>query len=224
MKPVVFFDIDDTLIKGSTQRYLIPYLYRKRLLSLSFTIKCIFWFVGYELGLIKKREKVIQWTRGAYRTIKGWDVEEFDKMLDNFCHELLEPRIFQEAKDVIKKHKEDGYEIVLLSGTIDPIAERLGKALGIDICMANRLWHKNGKYTGEVEEEFVYAQGKVDLAKKLAIRYDLDLSNSYAYGDHLSDIPLLELVSNPIAVNPDKKLRIEAKKRNWPIFDWKTIT
>ncbi len=224
MKPVVFFDIDDTLIKGSTQRYLIPYLYKKKLISFSFTIKTILWFLGYELGLIRNREKIIQWTKDAYRTIKGWDVEKFDKILDDFCHKILEPRIFQEARDVIREHKENGYEIILLSGTIDPIAERLGKVLNIDICMANRLWHKDGKYTGEVEEEFVYAQGKVDLAKKLAIRYDLDLLNSYAYSDHLSDIPLFELVSNPKVVNPDKKLRIEAKKRNWPILDWKKTT
>ena len=77
-------------------------------------------------------------------------------------------------------------------------------------------------YTGEVENRFVYGQGKADLITKITREYDWDLNNSYAYTDHYTDSPLLSLVSNPRAVNPDKKLIAEAKLRHWPILIWKT--
>ncbi len=222
MKPVVFFDIDNTLVRGNTQRIMVVSLFQRRKISFWFLLTNALWFLGYKLGINSQFEETVKHTRKIYKALKGWKVNDFENILDEIFEKSIRPRIFKEALEKIKEHKQNGCEIILLSATIDPLAEAVGKGLGIQICLANRLYEENGAYTGEVENKFVYGQGKADLIERLAKEYDWDLKNSYAYTDHLSDIPLLSLVSNPRVVNPDKKLRIEAKKRNWPILAWKT--
>ncbi len=222
MKPVVFFDIDNTLVKGNTQRIMMIDLFKRKGISFCILFWHALWFFGYKLGFNNKFEDVTKHTRKAYRIIKGWKVDEFANILDKIFQSDIKPRIFKEALQIIEKHKQDGYEIVLLSATIDPLAEAIGKGLGIKTCLANRLYEENGIYTGELENRFVYGQGKADLITKIAREYDWDLNDSYAYTDHYTDSPLLSLVSNPRAVNPDKKLAMEAKHRNWPILIWKT--
>lgn len=222
MKPVVFFDIDNTLVKGNTQRIMIFNLFKRKKVSFYFLFSNALWLIGYKLGFNNKIEDVAKQTRKAYQIIKGWKVNDFANILDEIFQSDIKPRIFKEALQTIEKHKQEGYEIVLVSGTIDPLAESIGKGIGIKTCLANRLYEENGIYTGEVENRFVYGQGKADLITKITREYDWDLNNSYAYTDHYTDSPLLSLVSNPRAVNPDKKLIAEAKLRHWPILIWKT--
>jgi len=220
MKPVVFFDIDHTLINGETQKLLAIYLFKKGKLGLFFILKTLLWYLLYKLGITANKKSVEATTKRSYKFIQGLPVKDFEDLMDDFFQKELKPRIFQQAKEIIQKHQKQGLEIVLLSGSMEFLAKLFAKELNIPHYRANRLETINGIFTGKVEEPFVWGESKINAAKKLTLDNNWDLQNSYVYTDHFSDIPLLKIVNHPNVVNPKRELISEAKKRNWPILLW----
>ncbi len=141
------------------------------------------------------------------------------------------PTFFAEAIDRAAWHAKQGHEIVLLSGTLAPLAREAAYGLkakladrGIAVAIwviATRLEERDGRWTGRVLGEAMFGEAKARAAKGLAAEMRLDLEKSYAYGDSLNDRWLMDVVGRPTAVNPSKDLASIARTHGWPILRWK---
>jgi phosphoserine phosphatase len=110
--------------------------------------------------------------------------------------------------------------VILVTGALDFLVEPL-RHLG-DELIAARLVERTGRFTGELAEPPLTADGRASLAARLAADHGVDLADCHAYGDSLADLPLLELVGHPHPINPDFRLSREARRRRWPVETWTT--
>jgi HAD superfamily hydrolase (TIGR01490 family) len=108
----------------------------------------------------------------------------------------------------------------LVTGSIDFIIEPLAKEIHADAAIAARLIESNGRFTGELDGPPIGAQEKARRMRDFAAERGIDLSRSHAYGDSMADLPMLETVGFPHAVNADRGLSATAKRRGWPTHHW----
>lgn len=140
------------------------------------------------------------------------------------------PRFFEEGVERVTCHAMLGHQVVIVSGTLEPLAHEAARALEAEIAArgfatrihtrATRLKETNGKWTGEILGEPIFGEAKAQAVCALAEEMHLDLSQCWAYGDSAEDRWMLAAVGNPVAVNPVSPLRRIARKRGWPI--WRT--
>jgi len=140
------------------------------------------------------------------------------------------PPIFAQAIERVAWHARQGHEIVLLSGTLDPLARAAAQVLAAELGLrgitvkirvcATRLEAKDGKWTGRILGEAMFGEAKARAAKRLAEEMRLDLERCYAYGDSLNDRWLLAMVGKPAAVNPSSDLASVARSHGWPVLHW----
>ncbi|MEJ7614779.1 MAG: HAD-IB family hydrolase [Candidatus Fervidibacter sacchari] len=132
----------------------------------------------------------------------------------------LKPRVYNDALREIQWHRERNHQIVLVTGGADFTVAPLARWLSADL-LAAKLEEVDGKFTGRLVGKPLIGVGKADAIKTYAGEKGIDLQSSYAYGDSVSDAPMLECVGNPVAVNPDRKLRRLAMERGWRIVQWR---
>jgi HAD superfamily hydrolase (TIGR01490 family) len=146
----------------------------------------------------------------------GWDVEQVKSIVGETLHDIVDPLVFAEAAELIADHKLCGRDIVVVSASGEEIVAPIARALGATHAMATRMVVEDGRYTGEIAF-YCYGEGKVEAIRALAAREGYALDHCYAYSDSVTDIPMLESVGHPTAVNPDRALRKEAIARDWPV-------
>jgi HAD superfamily hydrolase (TIGR01490 family) len=151
---------------------------------------------------------------------RGWRVEQVSQIVNETLEELINPYVYAEAAALIGEHRAAGRDIVVVSTSGEELVRPIVAQLGITDIIATRMVVEDGRYTGEVA---YYAAGptKAEAVRELAKTRDYDLSASYAYSDSISDIPLLETVGHPTAVNPDRGLRRAAAERGWQVLEFR---
>jgi HAD superfamily hydrolase (TIGR01490 family) len=154
------------------------------------------------------------------RTVTGWDEARVRGIVADTLFELIDPLVYDEAATLIEEHQAAGRAVVIVSGSGDEVVAPVGEMLGADHVVATRMVVADGKYTGDLD---FYAFGgfKAQAMTELAERHGWDLADCYAYSDSNTDLPMLEAVGHPYAVNPDRALRREAIEREWPILEFK---
>lgn len=205
---LAIFDLDNTLIRGQSQWLLAGYLLKNRGVNLFYFLKVFLWFAGYKLGLFKDPKKIMVY---SFQLVKNKKVAEINEFLNDFYNKILKHKLIKQAVDILEKHKNRGDRIILLSNVVKPLAEIVGRDLGVDEVIATELERISGKYTGRIKGNIIYGEHKVDIIKE---RFSGDLNNSFAYADHYSDLPLLKLVSHPVVVNPSRKIKRYIRKNN----------
>ncbi|KQV18933.1 inhibition of morphological differentiation protein [Kitasatospora sp. Root187] len=148
---------------------------------------------------------------------KGWNVQQVREIVAETLHGLIDPIIYDEAASLIEQHHQAGRDVVIVSSSGSEVVEPIGQLLGADHVIATRLQVQDGRYTGEIDY-YAYAENKAAAIRELAASEGYDLANCFAYSDSSTDLPLLEAVGHPSAVNPDRALRKEAQARDWPIL------
>ncbi len=151
------------------------------------------------------------------RLTKGWSRAEVVAIVNDALESVVEPIIYDEAMDLIDEHHAAGRQVVIVSASPVEIVRPLGRHLGVDAIIASEAAvDANGRYTGELA---FYAAGpqKADAVRAYAFKAGVDLSRSFAYSDALTDLPLLEIVGHPVAVNPDRGLAKVAAERGWDV-------
>ena len=157
-----------------------------------------------------------------YRNYAGLQAQRVRSCVAPCFEELLRPCIFEEGSSCISEHRSAGRRIVFVTGSIDFIIEPLAGYLKADDVLAPKLIERDGRFTGELDGPPVGETEKARRIQAYAEREDIDLSESYAYGDSIADLPMLQAVGHPGAVNPDNSLRLAAKKKGWPVYQWVT--
>jgi HAD superfamily hydrolase (TIGR01490 family) len=211
-----FFDLDKTVISKSSSLALTRPMYRAGLVSRSALLKGAYAQLVYLL-LGADEQKMDRAKEGMLALIKGWDRAQVEEIIRGALEELIDPYIYLEALDLMDLHRALGRRVFIVSSSseevVKPLAEHLGK---VEIIATRARVDEEGKYTGELEF-YCYGENKAVAIREIAARDDVDLAGSYAYSDSVTDLPMLEAVGHPVAVNPDRDLRREAEKRGWQI-------
>ena len=156
-----------------------------------------------------------------FKRYKGESEDRLRFFADELFEDVLKPAIFPGAFELIEKSRSLGLRQVVVTGALDLSVTPLMKHLGIDEYVANRLEFVNGVATGRLLPPVLAAATKASWIRTFAEREGLSLSDSYAYTDSMSDLPMLSVVGHPAAVNPDMRLRQTALHHDWPILNLK---
>ena len=211
-----FFDLDKTVIAKASMAAFGGTLYRDGLLSRRILLRAA-WSQLVFLHLGASEEKLVQIREKVLRLTKGWDRERVRALVREAMDEVVEPIIYAEALELIEHHRAQGHRLVIVSASPVEIVEPLADYLDIADAIASvAKVDEDGLYTGEMER-YSYGPYKAEVMRELAEQHDLDLSQSYAYSDSATDLPMLEAVGHPVAVNPDKVLARLATDRGWEI-------
>ena len=218
-KTVAFFDVDGTLLKSTIVHYYI-YLRSARM---PFPLKYL-WLMAFlpktVYYLILDSISRTRFNRVFYRNYRGMAVAEVKALSAEMFETSLRPKIFAEAVSQIQEHKEQGTAVVLVTGSLDFIVQPIADYLGVDTVLAPQLREENGRFTGELTTVPLIGAEKAKAVQNYADQHEISLEESYAYGDSGSDLPMLECVGNPVAVNSSKKFRQKALESGWEIHEW----
>src|SRR3989338_818497 len=162
MKELVIVDIDNTLIKGQSQKVLLRYLYNKKMVGVFYFSRIYLWFVLYKLGLVKNPRIVLEY---AIRFLRGKRVLGIQKLIKEFAVHELPPLFFRGMLEIIEGHKRAGRKIVLVSNTIDALVKEIASMIGVDDFIALKLEIKDNVYTGKVSGSLVYGENKYNVIK-----------------------------------------------------------
>ncbi|HET6877601.1 MAG TPA: HAD-IB family hydrolase [Jatrophihabitans sp.] len=211
-----FFDLDKTIIaKSSVLAFGRPF-YQNGLLNRRAVLRSA--YAQFMFALAGADHDQIERMR-AYLTsmCTGWDVAQVRDIVAETLHDIIDPIVYDEAVELIGMHKAAGRDVVIVSTSGEEVVAPIGAMLGADEVVATRMVVADGHYTGEIER-YAYGPEKAVLVRALASDRGYDLAGCYAYSDSATDVPMLESVGHPYAVNPDRALRKTAVEREWPIL------
>jgi HAD superfamily hydrolase (TIGR01490 family) len=214
-----FFDLDKTVIaKSSALAFGRPF-YRDGLITRRDVVKAAYAQLMFRLGGADEQQ-MARIRDHVAKLCRGWQVEQVSQIVRETLHELINPYVYAEAAALIGEHRDAGRDVVVVSSSGEEMVRPIAEQLGINDIIATRMVVADGRYTGEVA---YYAAGptKAEAVRELAKERDYDLAVSYAYSDSVSDIPLLETVGHPTAVNPDRGLRRTASDRGWQVLEFR---
>jgi HAD superfamily hydrolase (TIGR01490 family) len=154
-----------------------------------------------------------------YRSYAGLSEDRLLTLAEDLFEDVLRPAIFDEAQDLIDEARRAGCRIVLVSGALDFTIEPLGRHLGADDVLANKMQFVGGRATGKVIPPIIEGANKANVIREYCARQKVALDQSFAYSDSFSDYAMLAVVGRPTAVNPDLRLRQVARAYNWPVLD-----
>ncbi len=213
-----FFDFDKTLLEVESAKLGLKYLWDRRLLSLRFLMKVLVANFFYQRHLVSD-EWVAKIILKLYR---GRRLQEFADGAPMFYQDVLKPKLAPNILAQVRKHQREGHALILISGSVRYMLKSVVEDIGFEHLLCTDLEiGEDGLLTGRAHGPLCIDRTKRTLAIQLAEAHNIDLSRSYAYGNHQSDIPLLELVGNPFVVEPTKPLRKIAMQRNWPVLGFK---
>jgi HAD superfamily hydrolase (TIGR01490 family) len=208
------FDMDKTLLDASSGQLYARYLYRTGQMGRWELARVAWWGVLSRLGVLDMHNLVPRLLAAAV----GDDEAETRRLSDRWFTEDVVPHMTARGRQQVAEHQARGHMVAIVSGSTQYAVGPLAAHLGIpDQYVCTRLESKNGQLTGQVVPPICYGPGKVVWAERFAAEHDVDLPASWFYTDSISDLPLLERVGYPVAVNPDPRLRRLAQKRGWPI-------
>jgi len=213
-----FFDFDETLLDTESSRLGIRYLWERRLVSRGFILRAFMVGLLYRYHLISDE----QTAKILLRLYRNRHLEDFSNGSEAFYREILRPRLAPKILSRVKYHRDRGHCLALISGSIRYMLEPVAQDLGFEHLLCTDLEiGPDGLLTGRPQGPLCLDTTKRRLALELARSSAIDLERSYAYGNHLADLPLLELVGFPHAVEPTRPLRKIAREREWPILAYR---
>ena len=163
-----------------------------------------------------------EFLRAFYRRYGDASVEGLDRLMDEQVGDLILRRLSAPAVRRIREHRAAGHRTILITGALHCFARPLEPLF--DEIVAARLATRNGRYTGRLAAPPLVGEARAAWLRAYAARDGANLKRSYAYADSHSDLPLLEAVGNPVAVNPDVALFRKARKKRWPVENWHRST
>ena len=215
-KAAAFFDVDKTVLAGNSTYAYGKQFYRHGLITPSQVLALSLAQTTFMRHGLTSEAMDIQRDK-LMAMVAGWNVDEVRELITRTLHEVIVPAIYEEARELIAWHKLAGRDIVLVSASTDDLIAPIAEELGANHVIASQLEVRGGVYTGQMLH-YNKGEAKVTAIQALATERGYDLTESYAYSDSATDIPMLAAVGHPVAVNPDKELRAHATDADWTIL------
>ena len=220
-KRVAFFDVDNTLMKGSSLFFLSKGMYQRGFFRRRDILAFLLANARYQLVGERNQAEINGIENSALSIIKGHSVEELSAMGNDVYDRYVSPCLWEGTIEIAHEHLENDEEVWLVTATPLAMANLIAQRLGFTGALGTQAETKDGVYTGKIIGGLIHGRNKVTAIQNLAIENGIDLSNSYAYSDSHHDIPLLEAVGNPRAINPDTILQVRAILGHWPIYEFR---
>ena len=213
---IAFFDFDETLIVGNSGNLWIRRELRSGHITRLQALHAASWMVRYRLGFASMEDAL----RTAIRSLAGTPEETLRQRTRDFYQEEVRQLYRAGARQALDQHRSRGDACVLLTASSLYLSELVSNELRLDGVLCNRFQVREGLHTGEVEGELCFGTGKLRYAEAYAQRSGVSLAACTFYTDSYSDLPVLERVGTPVLVNPDRRLRREARARGWKVVEW----
>lgn len=216
LRPAAFFDLDKTLMAGSSGVFFARAAYETGMISRSRLVKDIYENVRFRLrGSTDDRADDVR--RRVGEMIAGVPVRDLQRLSPRVLAGVL-PRLYPQMLERAYAHQDAGVPVYILTAASQEMADLLAHVLAFDGGLGSRSEVVDGRYTGRPAGPFNYREGKVISMTELAEREGIDLSASHAYSDSESDLPMLRAVGQPVVVNPDAELRRIALDEGWEVL------
>ena len=213
---LAIFDLDNTLINGDSDHTWGEFLLARKLVDeQQYRRQNDQFYQDYQRASLD----IDAYLRFALEPLTLYSPAELSRWHQDFMRECIEPIMLPKAQQLLAEHRERGDYLLIITATNGFITRPIAERLGVDEILATDPELKDGRYTGHYLGTPCFGAGKVTNLKRWLERHDKSLDGSYFYSDSINDLPLLEQVSYPIAVNPDERLAAIARERNWPTLD-----
>ena len=215
-KGAAFFDLDRTLMEGSSAFQFARAAYKARLISRRRLIadayeNAVFRIKGSTDASTEKIKARIS------ESLRGVRVRDLQRLAPDVLAGVL-PRLYPQMLEIAYRHQDEGRPVFICTAASQEMAELMAIVLTFDGAVGSVSEVVDGEYTGKPGGPFTYRDGKAEAIRELAEREDISLADSYAYSDSESDLPMLRLVGHPVAVNPDAELARVAKEEGWEVL------
>jgi len=216
---LAMFDLDNTLIGGDSDYLWGEFLCDEGIISdqESFQKMNEYFYHQYEIGKLD----IYAWAEFSFKILTEYSLDELNELRQNFIETKIKPIFLERAQDCINKHKENGDTVLVITASNTFITSPIVEMYGIDHFLATEPEFKSGRFTGKVSGIPCFQSGKIDNLMPWLDKNGENLIGSYFYSDSHNDLPLLELVDNPVAINSDKVLTSVARENGWPVLDWR---
>jgi HAD superfamily hydrolase (TIGR01490 family) len=215
-----FFDLDRTLLRRSSALALAGSFRKRGIISRWQMARAAAWQLLF-VARGASHESVRKVAEDGLRLLAGYTPEEMRELVAEAMEPILRPLIYAEPLRLVQEHHDRGEKVYIVSASLQEIVEAIAEDLGFDGALGTVVEVKDGKYTG-LPERALHAQAKADCVRAVAEREGYDLAECTAYSDSHTDLPFLEIVGHPVAVNPDRALRRIAAARGWPVLEFTT--
>ena len=214
---LVFVDVDNTLVRGATIYMFGLEAWKSGFIRWHHVIPALF----HQRSFIRKGENIKRVKSARERAqalVAGHNVAAFEQVGEVAWRRSIAPKVFPDVQKILTDHVTQGHKVWLLTASPQVLAAIMARDLRFSGAIGTTLEEKDGTFTGEIEGELLHGPLKAATAVAYAASQSVDLARCYAYSDSIADVPLLEAVGHPVAVNPDHSLLALANKRGWPVL------
>ncbi len=211
-----FFDLDKTIISRSSTLAFVPSFYRHGLISRVQAARGAFAQLIFRAGGAD-HQQMERIKEQVAKLCRGWSAERVTEIVTAHLTDTILPIVYAEARRLVDAHRAAGRDVFIVSTAGQEMVGPIGVMLGVSGIIATRMRLADGRYTGELEF-YAYGEAKASRMRELAAERGYDLADCFAYSDSATDLPMLEAVGHPHAVNPDRELRRVARERGWPVL------
>lgn len=212
---LAIFDLDNTLIGGDSDYLWGQFVCEKGLVDADdFASRNEQFYADYKAGTLD----IVAYLQFALGPLKGHSTQTLQAWHRQFMEEKIAPIMLPKAQRLIADHRNGGDELLIITATNEFITRPIATALGIDELIAAEAEIVDGCYTGEPAGTPSYKEGKITRLQQWLAGRETSMKGAYFYSDSHNDLPLLELVDNPVAVDPDPTLHAHAQNTGWPVI------
>jgi HAD superfamily hydrolase (TIGR01490 family) len=213
--PLTIFDLDETLIAADSDYEWGQFVVDKGLVDAEkYAKKNHDFYEQYKTGQLD----IDEYLKFSCSVLTQHSIEDLHRFRSEFVAQRILPIILDKARDLVKKHREQGDTLLVITATIEFVTRPIVEEFGINTLIAPEPEIVSNSYTGRIVGVPSFAAGKVTRLKQWLADQQHTLQGSSFYSDSHNDLPLLRLVDNPVAVDPDPILRKQAKENHWPII------
>ncbi len=212
---LAIFDLDNTLLGGDSDNLWGQFACQRGLVDRrDFALRNEQFYADYKAGILD----INAYLRFALSSIAGRTLDEVAVLHDEFMAKKIRPILLPRAEQLLADHRARGHDLLIITATPDFVTRPIARLLGVPEIIASEAEVIDDRYTGAPQGVPSYHGGKVTRLRGWLAGRDTELSGAYFYSDSHNDLPLLELVDNPVAVDPDDILRARAEAEGWPVI------
>jgi HAD superfamily hydrolase (TIGR01490 family) len=217
-----FFDVDNTIMQGASIFHLARGLYQRDFFSARDIGRFAWQQAKFRVLGREDLDNVHEARETALSFAEGHTVAELTAIGEEVFDEVMADKVWPGTRALAQMHLEAGQRVWLVTATPVEVAGVIARRLGLTGALGTVAETKEGVYTGRLVGEILHGEAKAEAVRALAEREGLDLSRCSAYSDSANDIPLLSMVGQPVAINPDSRLRNHARDKGWRVRDYRT--
>lgn len=220
-KRAAFFDVDNTLIRGSTIYFLGRGMYQRGYFTKKDISRFVLANLRFRLTGKENKDEIQRFQDAATDFIGGHNVKDIEAIAQEIYDEYVSPAMWQGTIDIAQALEAEGIEVYLVTAAPEDMAVLIAKRLGLTGALGSKAEIANGTYTGRMNGALLHGKEKAIAVTELAKEKGFNLSECFAFSDSNNDLPLLLCVGHPSAINPDALLGLRAMAEGWPIHDFR---